>query len=477
MTKEKPNRSGDLLEDLDITGEELGRIKRAFEDDQFKKLFAEYVEEISDPANRRIYETELTQLEAERGIDITFIHPSPGYVVKTISGGTLKTFINVAACDLIGKPSSRRGHDDATGHAGLNWSLPYAQAPGRKDYDRQQVVCKVYDVVFHPDTLHLTRKNDQFKELVTRTALEAVRDAFGADLDMVNYKYPKVAFKGTPRATVIRKKASVQPKCMPESSPLDSIYPPLREEQEATMATATRKQPAVATAEAKELAAASYTTPKYTLVHRKRVEYAELTNELDAKVNATVPHELVLTVELPLLRSCDDATLDVTSDAVFIGSERPAKYQLRVPLPYAVCEARGKAHFDRQRRRLVVTLPVVRKAITVDEICDERRAEQSLVQELEMAEVNAIDDSTQNRVRFITITLSSSICRWIQTIRERFQHPNRIRFKNVILQKPLQRSRTSWTPTSSTICRRSIARISANRCCSHFTFVTWTPVR
>lgn len=389
----------DLLDDLDITTEELGRMKRAFEDDQFKKLFAEYVDEISDPANRRIYESELTQLEAERGIDITFIHPAPGYVVKTISAGTLKTFINVAECERIGKPSSRRGRDDATGHAGLNWSLPYAQAPGRKDYDRKQVPCKVYDVVFHSDTLHLTRKNDQFKELVTRTALEAVRDAFGVDLDMVNYKYPKIAFKGTPRPTVIRKKATVQPKHMPENSLLDSIYPPLREEQEAILKTATAKGNTNSVkAPANDVkrsngtsnnvdAATSYTVPKYTLVHRKHIEYDELTNELDAKVNATVPHELVLSVELPLLRNCDDAMLDVTSEAVFVCSERPAKYRLHVPLPYAVCENRGKAQFDRKLRRLVVTLPVARKTITLEQICDVAAVEESLVQEMELTEV------------------------------------------------------------------------------------------
>lgn len=358
------------LDELDITADEFGRLQKAFKQDEFRQLFAEYVDEISDPANQRIFESELTQLEAERGIGITFIHPTPGYVLKTISGGTQKTFINVASSERIERPSSSWAHN-GSGDSGLNWSLPYAQSPLKKDYDKQQSVCLVYDVLFHPDTLHLAGKNANFKQLVSMTALEAVRDMFAPDLDMVNVRSPKMAYKGMARSTVIRKRAERQPDVLPEPSPLDAIYPPLASET-AKPATAAASPPKPVKADSKADASnGAYTTPRHTIVHRKLVEYHEMTDELDAKAGAAIPHELEVSVELPLVRDLADIVLDVTGDGVFVTTERPAKYMLRVRLPYAVCPARGRARFV--DRRLVVTLPVNRSAPTVQQIVDAGR--------------------------------------------------------------------------------------------------------
>lgn len=372
MTKDaKDDCGGGPFNDLDITDDELNRIKRAFKDKEFRKLFADYVEEISDPENRRIYEAELTQLEAERGIEISFIHPAPGFVIKTICDGQHKTFINVAKCELINRPTSSCGRNES-GLTGLNWSLPFSQSPVRKDFDCKKSMCLVYDVVFHPDTLHLSAKNAQFKALVVRTSLEAVRDTFAVDLDMVNLKYPKMQYKGVPRATVIRQRMDGRTRVEHEPSPLDSIYPPLPQKKSAAPANnsdtskTTKSMPVPSKTSGPD---DTYTTPKYTLVHRQHIEYASMTNELDAKIDAAVPHELVLTIELPLLRNSDDAAVHVMSDAVIVSSERPAKYRLGVSLPYTVCEVRGKGCFNQERRQLVITLPVLRTAVTVRQIC------------------------------------------------------------------------------------------------------------
>lgn len=41
------------LEDLDLSGEEVQRLTSAFQDPQFRRMFSEYAEELSDPENRR----------------------------------------------------------------------------------------------------------------------------------------------------------------------------------------------------------------------------------------------------------------------------------------------------------------------------------------------------------------------------------------------------------------------------------------
>ena len=80
----------------DITQTEINRISNALKDEQFIKLLSEYAQERNDPANKKRYETEITKLEAQRGCDVTFFNPVPGYVIKTrnITTGT-KCFLNI----------------------------------------------------------------------------------------------------------------------------------------------------------------------------------------------------------------------------------------------------------------------------------------------------------------------------------------------------------------------------------------------
>lgn len=356
------SKTKSALEGLDITHDELSRLTAALKNDEFKQLFADYYNEINDPANQRLYEQELTQLEAERGVDITFVHPQPGYVLKTIADGRVKTFINVAQSDRIAKPTSKRGVN-GTGEQGLQWSLPYTQSAAKRDYDKSGEPCSVYDVVFHPDTIHLALKNEAFKQMVASTALDAVANANSVVLDVVNVKYPKIAFKGVSRPTVIRKQSKSFRPSTDEPSPLDGIYPPIptaeqiQAERRPTIRVDNGTPPT-----------RRYTTPKHTITQRKHVDYAELTNELDAKLNVALPSELVVSVELPLLRNIKDTTLDVTANELYLVSEVPAKYQLKLQLPYAVDESRGSAKFDAVKRTLVVQLPVKRRQLTIDDI-------------------------------------------------------------------------------------------------------------
>lgn len=182
-------------EKLDVTLDEVNQIGEALKKEEFRKMLVEYCEEISDPENRKIYESEITQLENERGIDIQFIHPTPGYVIKTSSDGQMKTFINVCTNEKVVKPSNESSTDD-NGQKGLKWSIPYSLAPPRRDTDRKGAPCHVYDVVFHPDTLHLASKHQAFRKLVNDTACDAVQDAFKCQLDRANLKFPKLSFKG-----------------------------------------------------------------------------------------------------------------------------------------------------------------------------------------------------------------------------------------------------------------------------------------
>jgi len=339
--------------------EEVERLGAATEKEEFRKLLVEYAEEINDPKNKQLYEREITELEKERGIDISFINPEPCYVIKSSVDGQKKAFINICKNDKVGKPTSVPA--TKSGSQGRNWSLPFTQAPPRDDLDKNGNRCKVFDVVFHPDTLHLAENNAHFKKMLNKTALDAVEDNFDVKLDRKNLKFPKLKYKGCPMPTVIRKKMENAPITKDEFSLPDSVYPyklPVEDTETQVKHVRVKKR-----AQENEVGNTSnldtpYTTPVYVMKHRHPIDIQDFSNDRDAKMNAATPKELVIEVQLPLLNSSADMILDVTQKSISLVSEKPAKYKLDLLLPYTVDEEAGNAKFDRSSRKLVITLLV-----------------------------------------------------------------------------------------------------------------------
>lgn len=74
------------------------------------------------------------------------------------------------------------------------WSIPYAQSPPREDVDKAGSFCMVYDVIFHPETLIMARKDRILREKLEQTAMESVETSFKVTLDKNNIKRPKLRF-------------------------------------------------------------------------------------------------------------------------------------------------------------------------------------------------------------------------------------------------------------------------------------------
>ncbi|XP_052894112.1 protein kintoun [Anopheles moucheti] len=368
--------------DFNISRDEFRNITRCLDNEEFRGLFMEYCNELRD--NKKQYEDELSQLEAQRGYDVKFLKPSPGYVIKTIVDGKQKGFINVCQCDLVQKPTSTSGVNE-DGSKGLKWSIPYAQTQPRRDYDNKRVECTVYDVMFHPDSLHLASKNEGFRKLLNDTSLDAVEKAFKVKLDRANLRFPKLQYKGTPSSSVVREK---MPHCdsLPKDELFDKLLPPLpnapiSKEDSKFSENIIPKQHTERTGKTKNKENIDrtsvigtgnnpfYATPEYKIVQCRDVEYGEMTNELDAKIDVTIPRELKVIITLPLLKSASECALDVTKTTLYLVSEKPAKYKLELKLPYEVKENDGKASFNIDERSLTVTLPVLRKRnITLQDI-------------------------------------------------------------------------------------------------------------
>lgn len=335
--------------EIDMSIGEMQSFSEAFKKEEFRKLFFEYCEELNDPENKKQFEEELIQFESERGVNVKFIHPEPGFVIKTSIDGDTKAFINVAKNLNIEMPTSQSSLNE-NGQRGLTWSIPHTVCPLRRDLDNKGVICVVFDVVFHPDTIYLSEKNDRFKKLVIETACDAVEKSNDLTIDRNNLKFPKLAFKGQAKPTIIRKKDEKFIDENSEPNPMDSIYPPIVQIKEKII---------------KQKIDEIYTTPKYQITHRRDIEYHEFINDKNAKLNSTIPKELIISIDLPLLNSTQDVTLDVTSKQIYLFSEKPAKYKLTIKLPYEIMENEGSAKFDKNNRKLVITLPVVQQTINV----------------------------------------------------------------------------------------------------------------
>ena len=60
------------LEDLKLTPDEVKKFETAFKDPEFKKMFAEYAKEISDPKNKAESDAYLRQLEYENKVESVY---------------------------------------------------------------------------------------------------------------------------------------------------------------------------------------------------------------------------------------------------------------------------------------------------------------------------------------------------------------------------------------------------------------------
>ncbi|XP_071963383.1 uncharacterized protein [Antedon mediterranea] len=353
----------DSLKDMDITSEEVEKLQKALKDEKFRKLFVEYAEEISNPENRKLYEEEITKMEAARGMDAQFIYPQPGFVVKTSVDGDKKAFINICKNDKIEKASSTttyRTNSDGVKTKGNQWSMPHSMSEGRDDVDKSGGVCRVYDVVFHPDTFAAAEKEPRLKQMMIDTAVNGIENKFNVKFDKPNIKeFKKLKFKGTPVATILRTnvKGEKEPARVEDGVDALNLKYPYDNKCKSTKSNSKKPQKNYQSLPKKDTKL-TYTVPEYNIIHRGEFDMQNFTNAPDS-MTTTRPKELVVKIKLPLLESAANVDLEVFERQLIIESVKPAAYKLDLALPYPVNDDVGSAKFDKSKRCLVVTLPVL----------------------------------------------------------------------------------------------------------------------
>lgn len=355
---------GAKLKELNMTVDEIDRLTKAFKDEKFREMLRDYAQELSDPENKKRYEEEIKIMEKERGNTIEFIHPTPFKALRTSVNGKHKCFINICANEKVGKPSSTQGVSEE-GRRGQCWSLPHSLHPGRQDTDPKGNKIMIYDVIFHPDTLHIASKNKRFMDLVDNTAIQGIQSTFSVSLDTNNVREMSTKYKGTPQPCVIRKPIPGY-KAKEPSEKSDPLALPYPDEKRTT--TSLQTNPAASPAakissepknfQTQPCKTQGPTKPNYTVKYRSFIDLQDFRCSRDS-AQSPRPNEIVVTINLPLLKAVTDASLEVVERRLLLLESKKPAYRLELPLAYPVDEDKGEAKFNKQRGQLIVTLPVL----------------------------------------------------------------------------------------------------------------------
>jgi hypothetical protein len=89
----------------------------------------------------------------------------------------------------------------------------------------------------------------------------------------------------------------------------------------------------------------------------------------DGRNSKPIPDEIILTVDLPLLRNSSTLNADVIEDGweFELISDKTAQYKLKLKLPFQVHQDASKAVFDKDKRKLCITMKTIKKTFAIPE--------------------------------------------------------------------------------------------------------------
>ena len=224
-----------------MSNEEVRRLHECWEKPEFKQMFHEYAEEVSDPAHRAETEKYLQQVEGEQRAEkqakegflngrstsefdslnsavpgqpdgpegAQLLKPNKGFVIKTwqkqpgrseFDRELGKLFINVCTHEEIDRPTAQEV-TAPDGRQGQTWSMPHLCSPKvKEEKDRAGHKCSVVDIVFHTEVLaRCSAPNgigERWKGMVAETALNMVGKLHQLELDTEGHKVLNTKYFG-----------------------------------------------------------------------------------------------------------------------------------------------------------------------------------------------------------------------------------------------------------------------------------------
>ncbi|GMH50264.1 hypothetical protein TrRE_jg5265 [Triparma retinervis] len=374
-------------DDLNMSKEEVDKFTKAFAEPEFRKLMADYVDEISDPKNRAETDAYIRQLENQGEVpeDKEIIRPDACYVVKFKHAKVAlrdaakaknevyekeKMFVNIVASDKIDPPTSKIV--TVKGQRGRQWMIPHSLGPVRMEHDKTSLSVPTLDCCFHPETIDMSLKVPGFKDLVVETARETCVRGFknvkdDVEIDKKYHKKP-----AGPKEPALKKGFMTAKKTTRKGDG----------KGDAKTGGGGRRGGGE-TSDGKSI-------PFYTV---SESGHFDLTNHTMADSEAPLfsnrPASLIYRIELPEEKSAADLDLDVSEKKITLTS---STYSLNTNLIYPCEGDKGKAKWDKKKNVLTVTVPVMKPS--AQEI-EDMKAKQKVVEVVSSSEVEEVGEKLE----------------------------------------------------------------------------------
>jgi hypothetical protein len=357
--------------DFQLSEDEHRRLVQAMKKPEFVKLLNEYVEEISDPKNKQEYEAYLKQLETGNELPPgrKLIRPEAHSCIKT----TLKTkkntkcFVNLCIAMELPEPSLERSAKE-----GGTWSLPYAMGHPRHDQDKTGAHCLTLDCALNPYAFQVAKQSAQFQKLICDTAINAADTMLKPQGERVSQDYKllkKLKCKGgTPGSILVSESALKDPANAPKAPAEERKYSlqeegpklyrelisqQMKQEKENQVKITEEKEESE---EEKEEVITGIVAPKYKLTYSYNVDLGDYIDTRERKTQH--PKDINITIHVPRLEKLSEANIDMKNRLLTF--EVSGVYYLEIRMNNDVDEDAAKARFDRKRKEVKITLPIIR---------------------------------------------------------------------------------------------------------------------
>lgn len=385
-----------------MTEEEMERFVKASKDPEWRKMFAEYAEEISDPQYRAEQSEYIRQLEEKGELPPgkKALYPMAGFVVKTrksmaIASEGSKVFVNIVQSEKMGEPVATKTE------GGQNWTLPHVLSPPRLERDKKGETATTFDCCFHPSAVARAVLQKPFRDMLTQTAFETVEKSYAnhgtSDKLLREYHVLKgVDYKtGQPQPILLSVDQSdkspqqddeeQQPEAVVQAKKKTRRRAGKKKRKDAGGVASTDEKEDCDVAEAKEedaFAAAlrgklsgkqkkaeldvdkaagprGGRLPVYTITERG---YVDLADHVGNEVAQRRPKELIVAFELPDVDSAANVELECQVRQLTLTAKKAdgsIANSVDAGLPYEVDGEAGRAKFVAKTRVLSVALPLV----------------------------------------------------------------------------------------------------------------------
>ena len=395
------------LKSLNLSKEEVSRFTTIFKEPEFKEMFMNYMNEISDNGNKESIEAHIKQCERNakhhgkspmEGKDLLL--PYADFCVKTYDTKTQKkVFINICYCNKIKNCMST----EVPSRGGTQWEIPYSLGGPSGEKDKAGMKCFVYDFIVGDKTHKHTNDSKPFKKFLIATAIEAIEKQKSTQLDR-NYSLPLLKYKGKngskdPRIFTIKKENSS--KTSKENNDLKKLEYASKSNEDKTknknickkeddtkktIENACEKEDGIKKEEGpkKEIGQQIHHSndsctsnvendqhkdvinleewekeikPDYEVLYSSTIDYGRYWTDSQIKDNNAIPEAIVLRITLPNIVQLNDVFVDL-QDTNQVLLRVPGKYRLMVDLKYNVNKLCCKAQWKNETYQLILTLPV-----------------------------------------------------------------------------------------------------------------------